>query len=184
MAFRDQLRLTRKSRGMSQTELAEHVGGAKDVIYRIETGAVHASPEQVAIAARVLHAPELLVQHCEECPVASALLPVRYPVLDQVATHPAVVAHKISEECTEAAAAGEELFAIFNRVGWQEGGAACERVAELLVQVRDVEVAIQILYRALFLGQLLPLSVLKDVQRRHLEKCIERGYCTPTGTEG
>lgn len=184
MAFRELLKTVRTARGMSQGDLAERMGGTKDTVYRIETGASEATQAQVAAAAKALDAPELLVEHCDACPVATALLPVRYPTLDQVATHPAVVAHKLGEECGEAVAAAEALFGIFNRLGWQDEPEARERVAELLVEVRDVEVAIQILYRALFLGRMLPLEVLQSVQERHRRKCEERGYCKTSTGEG
>lgn len=174
----DTLKRAREARKISQEALGEALAVSRAVVARIEGGGQPATPAQVAAAAKALGAPELLVEHCEACPVASALLPVTYPVLDHVATHPAVVAHKIAEECGEALAAAEALFGIFNRVGWQHDPDARARVVKHLGQVRDVEVGIQILYRALFLGSLLPLAILQDVQAQHLAKCVARGYCS------
>jgi hypothetical protein len=109
---------------------------------------------------------------------------VQFPELNNVPLHPTTVAHKGAEEAREAAEAFEELFRVFGRLDWADDPEKREQVVELLIQVRDVEVAIRILYQVLFVSGLLPMGVLEEVNRRQEQKCIDRGYCKPNGTEG
>jgi len=185
MTLGQQIRSLRKGRQLTLKALGSEVGVGPVTVHEIETDVRPPAPDLVARLAKVLDAPQLLVAHCETCPVCTELVPVKYPHLDNIPTHPAVVTHRAAQEAREAAAALEELFEVFDRNDWPQDPERVERVIELLIQVRDVEVGIRILYEALFLKGLLPLELHTEVNRRQFEKCVARGYCRPpTGTEG
>ncbi|GAB4261822.1 MAG: hypothetical protein Kow0092_11630 [Deferrisomatales bacterium] len=180
----ERIRAARKTKGWSLQELAKLLGVSKTALHRLEQGDVDPGTARgtIARAARVLEAPEILLEHCRECPVSGALLPPA-PHLDNVPVDPRVVAHKAAEEAQEAAEALEALQRVMARLDWAEDPDRVEAAISLLTQVRDVEVAIGVLYRSLFHSSLLPASVLAEVARRQHKKCVERGYCRPTGTE-
>lgn len=178
--FNDLLRKRREESQMRQEALAALVGLSRQALSRIELGEQPVERSQVVRLAAALNAPDLLLAYCEECPVCTELLPVRFPSLDNVPTHPAIVAHKLAEECREGAEAAEKLFGTFNLNDWASRPEEIEGVIRLLEQLRDIEVGIRILYDALFLRGVLPLEVLREVSRRQAKKCEAKGYCKPT----
>jgi len=107
MTLGQQIRSLRKGRQLTLKALGSEVGVGPVTVHEIETDVRPPAPDLVARLAKVLDAPQLLVAHCETCPVCTELVPVKYPHLDNIPTHPAVVTHRAAQEAREAAAALE-----------------------------------------------------------------------------
>jgi transcriptional regulator with XRE-family HTH domain len=175
----------RKKKGVKAADLAEKIGRSGAVMSDIENDRLKGgpSPEILIRIANALDAPEILLYHCQACPIRQHVVLRYFPELNNIRRDPAVIAARLRKEMVEAAEALDRLGERFsapdfkNRPDYQE---IFEREME---QVIDVKRGIEILEFELVLEGVHTPKDLKSVYERQQAKCEARGHHKPKGSK-
>lgn len=68
----ERIRNARDNQGMTQLQVGQRVSRDRSEVSRWETGVMEPRPVDMVAIADALHAPDLLVAYCQQCPVARA----------------------------------------------------------------------------------------------------------------
>jgi len=177
-------RTRRKMRG---EDLGTMVGRTKATISKIENDELEGSPDpQILIRiADALDAPEILIHHCETCPVRQHVFLKYFPDLNNIRRGPAVIAGRLRKEMIEAAEALDRLGERFSDADFRARPDYQDVFEREMEQVVDVKRGIEILEFELMLSGLHSREDLRRVEERQQRKCEDHGHHVPrTGTEG
>jgi transcriptional regulator with XRE-family HTH domain len=153
------------------------VGLRKSALSTIENGQLKGgpSPERLIRISDALDAPEILIHHCQSCPIRQHVLLRYFPDLNNIRRDPAVIAARLRKEMVEATEALDRLGERFSdrdfksRADYRE---TFEREMELVIEVKR---GIEILEFELLLSGTHSQEDLAAVYARQQAKC-ENGH--------
>jgi len=185
MTIGKKITAARKKRGVTLEQLGDLIGIGKSSMSAMERGELKGGPSADTLVriADALDAPEILLYHCQACPIRQHVVLRYFPELNNIRRDPAVIAARLRKEMVEAAEALDRLGERFsapdfkNRPDYQE---IFEREME---QVIDVKRGIEILEFELVLEGVHTPKDLKSVYERQQAKCEARGHHKPKGSK-
>lgn len=132
-----------------------------------------------------LDAPEILIHHCDTCPIRQHIMLKLFPDLNNIRRDPAIVVSRLRKEMVEAADAAERLAERFSDTDFRRRDDYREVFEREMEQIIDVKRGIEILEFELILSGLHDREDFDRVYERQQRKCEEHGHHVPaTGTEG
>jgi transcriptional regulator with XRE-family HTH domain len=174
---------------MTLDELGELVGMSRSNLSIIERNGLKGGPDSRTLMriSEALDAPEVLIHHCETCPIRNQILIKYFPDLNNIRTDPAVIAARLRKEMVEGAEALDRLSERFSDKEFRSMPDYREVFEREMEQVVDVKRGIEILEFQLVLSGLHTSDDIRAVYNRQQAKCEAHGHHKPelrTGTEG
>lgn len=178
MTLGEKIIAARKQRKMSQTDLAEIVGLTGASISVIENNGLKSGPDPSILIriSEALAAPEILIHHCESCPVRQHIMLKLFPDLNNIRRDPAIIINRLRKEMLEAAAAAEELGERFSDANFRNRPDFREQFESQMEQIIDVKRGIEILEFELLLSKACDRDDLDRVYERQQRKCEAHGH--------
>ena len=178
----------RKRKSMSQVELAARIGMTSASLSGYENDGLKGGPDPRTLIriSEVLDAPEILIHHCEACPVRQHIMLRLFPDLNNIRRDPAIIVTRLRKEMVEAAEAAERLSERFSDANFRQRPDYLETFEKEMEQIIDVKRGIEILEFELLLSGIHSPEDLDRVYARQQRKCVDNGHHLPakTGTEG
>lgn len=178
----------RKKRGMKQENLAAALGVSPAAISKIENDSLvnGVDPQTLVKISETLVAPDILIHHCEQCPVRQHIMLKLFPDLNNIRRDPAIIISRLRKEMVEAADAAERLAERFSDTNFRARPDYQATFEKEMEQIVDVKRGIEILEFELLLSGAHTKSELEKVYRQQQKKCVENGHhiLPKTGTEG
>jgi len=171
----------RKKRGVKAAELCATVGMSPASMSAVENDALKGGPDPVVLIriADALDAPDILLHHCESCPVRKHVFLRYFPELNNINADPAVIAARLRKEMVEAADALDRLGERFSDRDFKSQPDYMATFVREMEQVVDVKRGIEILEFELMLSGLHSKEDFQEVYDQQQRKCIERGHHRP-----
>lgn len=174
----EKITVARKRKGLTQIDLGAIVGLANASISAYENDGLKGTPDASTLIriSEALNAPDILIHHCDTCPIRQHIMLKLFPNLNRIKRDPLAVATRLRKEMMEGAQALENLIERFgdmdpkSRPDYQE---LFEREYE---QVVDVKRGIEILEFEIMLSGLHTKAELDRVYEHQQQKCIEHGH--------
>lgn len=188
MTLGETIARARKKKGLSLEELGEAVGMSRNVPFLLEKNAMKrgADPLTLIRISEALDAPEILIHHCDTCPIRNHIMLKLFPDLNNIRRDPATMVSKLRKEMVEATAAAERLSERYMDVDFRSRPDYRETFEREMEQIIDVKRNIEALEFELILSGLHTREDIDRVYERQQKKCEEHGHHRPakTGTEG
>ncbi len=188
MSLGEKIVAARKKRGVTQSELASAIGmtGASLSIWESDQLKNSPDPRTLIRISDALDAPEILIHHCDICPVRQHVMLKLFPDLNNIRRDPATIVSRLRKEMLEAAEAADRLAERYMDVDFRNRPDYQEIFEMELEQVVDVKRAIETLEFELILSGLHTREDIDRVYERQQRKCEAHGHHVPerTGTEG
>lgn len=177
----EKITAARKRKAMTQVELGVIVGLANASISAYENDGLKGTPDSTTLIriSEALQAPEILIHHCDSCPVRQHIMLKLFPDLDRIKRDPLAVATRLRKEMMEGAQALENLIERFGDVDPKSRPDYQELFEREMEQVIDVKRGIEILEFELLLSGLHTREDLDRVYDHQQAKCIEHGHHVP-----
>lgn len=178
MTLGDKITAARKAKGMTLDDLGEIVGMSKSGLSKIENNELKSPPEPRTLIriAEALGCLDILIHHCDACPIRQHIMLKQYPDLNNIRTDPAVIAARLAKEMTEGAAAATRLMERFSDKDFQSRPDYMAAFVREMEQVIDVERGIEILKFELIRAGWHTQDDMKLVADAQQQKCIEHGH--------
>ena len=171
----------RKRKPMPQAELAARVGmtGASLSVY--ENDGLKGTPDARTLIriSDALDAPEILMHHCEACPIRQHIMMKQFPDLNNIRTEPSIIANRLRQEMIEGAEAADELSQLYAHKDFQSLPEYQDKYKALHEQILDAERAMEILKFELIRLGALTRDDHKEIVARQQAKCEEHGHHIP-----
>lgn len=174
----EKITAARKRKGMTQIDLGSAVGLAQNAISNIENDGLKGTPDSTTLIriSEALHAPEILIHHCDSCPVRQHIMLKLFPDLNRIKRDPLAVATRLRKEMMEGAQALENLIERYSDVDPKASPDYQELFEREMEQVIDVKRGIEILEFELLLSGMHSREDLDRVYERQQQKCIDHGH--------
>lgn len=168
----------RKKRGVKQDELANMICMSAPALWAYENDKLKrtADPQVLIRISEALKAPEILISHCETCPVRQHVFLKYFPDLNNIRNDPAVIAARLRKEMVEGAEALDRLTERFSDQDFKSRPDYREVFEKEMEQVIDVKRGIEILEFQLMLSGLHTQEDIQAVYERQQQKCEEHGH--------
>lgn len=178
MTLGEKITAARKAKGLSQSQLGDEVGLAQNAISTIENNALKSPPDSRTLIriADALGSIDILIHHCDVCPIRQHIMLKKYPDLNNIRTDPAVIAARLAKEMTEGAASLTRLMERFSDKDFKSRPDYMATFVEEFEQVVDVERGIEILKFELIRSGLHTQDDMRLVEDHQQEKCIKHGH--------
>jgi len=185
MTLGEKITAARKRKGMTQKALAEMAGMTGASMSGYENDGLANAPDSRTLIriADALGSIDILIHHCDLCPIRQHIMLKKYPDLNNIRTDPAVIAARLAKEMNEGAAALTRLMERFSDKDFQSRPDYMQAFVEEMEQVVDVERGIEILKFELLRSGLHTQDDLRMVEDHQQQKCIEHGHHKPGEVE-
>ena len=185
MTLGEKITAARKKMGMTLDDLGAIIGMSKSGISKIENDELKSPPDSRTLIriADALGSIDILIHHCDLCPIRQHIMLKKYPDLNNIRTDPAVIAARLAKEMNEGAAALTRLMERFSDKDFQSRPDYMQAFVEEMEQVVDVERGIEILKFELLRSGLHTQDDLRMVEDHQQQKCIEHGHHKPGEVE-
>ncbi len=182
----ERINSARRKRGLRGEDLGIAVGLTKSAISKIENNELKYAPDPRTLIriADVLNAPEILLHHCEQCPIRQHIMLRHYPELNNIRKDPASIVAKMRKEMQEAIEAADALGEKYLKVDFKNDPDYQRTFTEAMEQILDVERVIETLKFELVLNQIHTQEEMQQVIDRQQQKCIEHGHHIPGSDKG
>lgn len=179
---------TRKKAGIKASELAARIGRSPAVMSDIENDRLKGgiSPDILIRISDVLNAPEVLLYHCEACPIRQHVMLRLFPEMNNIRKDPLAIVNKLRTELKEAIDAAEMLGDQYTRPDFKDSQEYKAVFTHAMEQIVDVERVIETFKFQLVLDHVHTQEELKGVYESQQAKVERNGHheVGPTGTEG
>lgn len=168
----------RKAKDMTQVDLGEKIGLTGASLSAIENDNLKAGPDSRTLIriAETLSAPEILMHHCECCPIRQHIMMKQFPDLNNIRTEPSIIANRLRQEMIEGAAAADELSQLYAHKDFQNLPEFQARHKLLHEQIVDAERAMEILkFELIRLGALTREEHSQIIESQQA-KCVAHGH--------
>lgn len=174
----EKITAARKRKGMTQINLGSAVGLAQNAISNIENDGLKGTPDSTTLIriSEALQAPEILIHHCDSCPVRQHIMLKLFPDLNRIKRDPLAVATRLRREMMEGMQALENLIERYSDIDPKSSPDYQELFEREMEQVIDVERGIEIFKFEIMLSGLHTQSELNRVYERQRQKCIAHGH--------
>lgn len=178
MTLGEKIAAARKKKSMSQAQLGNLVGLAQNAISNLENDALKTPPDAATLIriSEALDCSDILLHHCDTCPVRQHILLKKYPDLNHIRPDPVAIAARLVSEMQEGAAAMSRLMTRFTDLDFQKQPDYMQAFMKEMEQVIDVERGIEILKFEMLRSGLHTAEDLRAVERKQQAKCEARGY--------
>jgi len=178
MSLGDKIISARKRKNMTQINLAESVGLTGASISAYENDGLKGTPDASTLIriSEALNAPEILIHHCDTCPVRQHIMLKLFPDLNNIRRDPAVIISRLRKEMIEAAEAADRLGERYSDANFKARPDYREVFEREFEQIIDVKRGIEILEFELLLSGLHSRDDLDRVYERQQRKCEEHGH--------
>lgn len=168
----------RKKKGWSQSQLGAEICLAQGAISNLENDELKSAPDSQTLIriSEALNAPEILIHHCESCPVRQHIMLKLFPDLNNIRRDPAIIAARLRKEMIEGAEALENLSERFSDVNFRTRPDFQDQFESLMEQVVDVKRGVEILEFELILSRVCSRDDLDRVYERQQAKCEQHGH--------
>lgn len=179
--FGQTLVAARKRKGMKAATLASILGISPTAMSVIENDGLKSGPDPQTLIriSTALDSPDILVHHCQECPIRQHILIKYFPELNNIRRDPAVIAARLRKEMSEATEALDRLGERFSDRDFKSRPDYREIFEREMEQVLDVKRGIEILEFELLLSGLHSQEDLQAVYARQQAKCEAHGHHKP-----
>ncbi len=194
MTLGQQIKAARNKAKMRGEDLGALVGLTKGTISKIENDELKNPPDARTLIriSEVLNAPEILLHHCQTCPIRQHIMLRNYPELNNIRNDPASIVSKMQKEMKEALLATDDLAEKYLKIDFKSDPEYRATFVRAMEQILDVERVIEELKFDLVLKQIHTQEELQEVIDNQQQKCIDHGHHKPersgedrrTGTEG
>ncbi|MDH5525443.1 MAG: helix-turn-helix domain-containing protein [Desulfobulbaceae bacterium] len=181
MSSGEMIRCARKRVGWSIEKLAATVNLGKSTIFGYENDQSKKGldPSTLVRIADTLNDLNILVHHCDNCPVRKQIFIKQFPELNNIRKDPAIISSRLRNEMEEASKALSRLADRFSDRDFTSSPDYQEVFEREMEQVIDVKRGIEILEFELVLSGLHSSRDLQNVYDRQQKKCVERGHHNP-----
>ena len=180
MTIGKKIKAARKRSKITQARLAELSGTVQANISSIESdGNKTTDPRTLIRIADALDAPEILLHHCDHCPIRKHVFLKFFPELNNIRRDPAVIAARLRKEMAEGADALDRLGERFSDKDFRVQPDYMQVFEREMEQVLDVKRGIEILEFELLLEGLHSQQDLQKVYDNQQQKCIANGHHVP-----
>lgn len=171
----------RKKVAFTLENLSSIVGLGKSALSTIENDGLKGGPDPQTLIriSTALDSPDILVHHCQECPIRQHILIKYFPELNNIRRDPAVIAARLRKEMSEATEALDRLGERFSDRDFKSRPDYREIFEREMEQVLDVKRGIEILEFELLLSGLHSQEDLQAVYARQQAKCEAHGHHKP-----
>ena len=185
MTLGEKITVSRKKKGMTLGDLGNAVGMSRTNLSVIENDGLKGGPDSRALIriADALDAPEILMQHCEACPIRQHIMMKQFPDLNNIKTDPSIIATRLRQEMIEGAAAAEELSQLYAHKDFQKLPEFPARHKALHEQIVDAERAIEILKFELVRLGALTREEHNEILANQQAKCEAHNHHIPDKTK-
>ena len=168
----------RKKRGLSQQQLGQLAGLAQNAVSLLESDSYKGSPAPQTLIriSDALTSPEILIHHCESCPVRRHVTLKLFPDLNNIRRDPAIVATRLRREMVEAAEALDRMSERFSDADYRNQSDFLPKFEADMEQVIDVKRGIEILEFELLLSHAVSTKDMADVYESQQRKCEQHGH--------
>lgn len=189
MTLGETISRARKRKGLSLEEFGVAIGGmSRSNLSIIERDATKGplDPRTLIRISEALEAPEILIHHCDTCPVRQHIMLKLFPDLNNIRRDPAIMVSRLRKEMVEAADAAERLAERFSDADFRQRDDYREAFEREMEQIIDVKRGIEILEFELILSGLHSREEIDQVYERQQKKCEAHGHHVPerAGMEG
>lgn len=176
----------RKRKKMTLEALGAEVSLAKSTLSGYENDSLKCSPEPSTLIriSDALEAPEILIHHCETCPIRQHIMLKLFPDLNNIRRDPAIIVSRLRKEMIEAADAAERLAERYSDVNFRNRPDYRETFEREMEQIIDVKRGIEILEFELLLSGLHTQEDMDKIYERQQRKCEEHGHHVPERRTG
>lgn len=181
MTLGKMIQQARNKARITGVELGLAVGLSGPAIGKIENDDLKRGPDPRTLIriADALNAPEILLHHCEQCPIRQHIMLRHYPELNNIRKDPASIIAKMRKEMQEAIEAADELGEKYLKVDFKNDPDYQRTFTEAMEQILDVERVIETLKFELVLNQIHTQEELQQVIDNQQRKCVEHGHHKP-----
>ena len=174
----EKITAARKRKGMTQIDLGSAVGLAQNAISNIENDGLKGTPDSTTLIriSEALRAPEILIHHCDTCPIRQHIMLRQYPELNNIRRDPAIITARLAKELAEAKVAADELAERLSDKNFKDRPGYQEFFDAQVEQILDAERNIEILKFELMLSGTHTKQDMERVAERQQKKCIEHGH--------
>lgn len=181
----EKISAARKKNKITLDELSQVVGMSRTNLSVIENNGLKGGPDAATLIriSDALGAPEILIHHCDQCPIRKHIMLRQYPELNNIRRDPAIITARLSKELGEAKVAADDLAERLSdkdfkiRPGYQEFFDA------KMEQILDAERNIEILKFELLLSGTHTKEDMDRVCTNQQNKCESRGHHVPEHKE-
>jgi len=184
MTLGEKITICRKKKGMTLGDLGNAVGMSRTNLSVIENDGLKGGPDPRTLIkiSEALGAPEILMHHCEACPIRQHIMMKQFPDLNNIRTEPSIIANRLRQEMIEGAAAADELSQLYAHKDFQQLPEFQERHKALHEQIVDAERAMEILKFELIRLGALTREEHNEIVANQQAKCEEHGHHIPART--
>jgi len=156
MTLGEKIVIARKKTGMRAYELAGMIGRSTAVMSDIENDKLkgNVSSELLTSISNALNSPEILLQHCRECPVRQHVLLQHCPESNDILNDPTSIVSKLRKEMQTAINVVTDLSEQYLIVDSKSKPEHQDSFSEMMDQVLDVERGVDALKFELVLNQI------------------------------
>lgn len=174
----EKITAARKRKGMTQIDLGTAVGLAQNAISNIENDGLKGTPDAATLIriSEALSAPEILIHHCESCPIRQHIMLRQYPELNNIRRDPAIITARLAKELAEAKVAADELAERLSDKNFKDRPGYQEFFDSQMEQILDAERNIEILKFELMLSGTHTKQDMERVAERQQRKCEQHGH--------
>jgi len=177
----EKITAARKTKKMTLDELGEVIGMSRANLSVIENNGTKNGPDARTLikVSETLSAPEILMHHCQSCPIRQHIMLKQFPDLNNIRTEPSIIANRLRQEMIEGASAADELSQLYAHKDFQTLPGFQERHKILHEQIVDAERAMEILkFELIRLGALTREDHAEIVETQQA-KCVAHGHHIP-----
>lgn len=178
MTLGEKITAARKAKGMTLEDLGSVLGMSRANLSVIENDGTKNGPDSRTLIriSEILDCPDILLHHCDTCPVRQHILLKKYPDLNHIRPDPVAIAARLAAEMQEGADSMHRLMARFTDLDFQKQPDYMQVFMTEMEQVIDVERGIEILKFELLRSGLHTTDDLRSVERNQQAKCVSRGH--------
>lgn len=181
MTFGKKTRESRKTKRLTQSQLAEMVGVAQSYISELEKDQIKGdpAPDTVVKIADALNDKTILTTYLENNPVYQSIIPKIFPDLNNIRRDPAIIFSRFATEAEEAVEAARILSDIFSNAEPSNTPNFSAVLKAKLEQIVDVQRCSEVLFLQLIIGGVITDADRSDIHAHQQQKCIENGHHKP-----
>jgi transcriptional regulator with XRE-family HTH domain len=185
MDIGERIQRARKKTGINGAVLGKSVGLSGQAISKIEKNELKRGPDPRTLIriADALNAPEILLHHCDQCPIRQHIMLRHYPELNNIRKDPASIVAKMRKEMQEAIEAADELGEKYLKVDFKNDPDYMDTFKHAMEQILDVERVIETLKFELVLNQIHTQDEVQQVIAQQQKKCERNGHHIPEKNE-
>lgn len=178
MTLGEKITTARKKMKMTLEDLGGVIGMSRANLSMIENNNLKNPPDARTLIriSETLNAPEILIHHCDTCPIRQHIMLRQYPELNNIRRDPAIITARLAKELAEAKTAADDLAERMSDKDFKSRADYQEFFDSKMEQIMDAERNIEILKFELLLSGTHTKEDMERVGARQQAKCEAHGH--------